>query len=293
MKILSRFYSIKLNFSLKLFITFLIFITPTKIFAASVSSSPQRLNVNSEGAVLYGSKNYSGAVMSAYQKVYAMNFEIWKPYDLPAGWYATFDGFPVAQIAENRWVYGQLNIDGSIRPTNILVGSVIPSNVPGIVRIATVWSYGKYINTPEFLRIQQYKCTHMGWLNDKMLDTLIAWKSRQPGVFVWLGNRWRRFEPNSGEYTWQMLKRLTPYINDELRKNNVLFYGSEPVEAANLAREWGMIWSGRVILSSLKNYSKESGSSGENVTSMQDSSSSGNDSTPQENVDSSPKWDVD
>ncbi len=286
------FYSSKLKFILKLFIAFLIFITPTKIFA----STPQRLTVNSGGAILYGSKTYSGAVMSAYQKVYAMNFEIWKPYDLPAGWYATFDGFPVAQIAENRWVYGQLNIDGTIRPTNILVGSVIPSNVPGIVRIATVWSYGKYIDSPEFLKIQNYRCTHMGWLNDNMLNTLISWNSKKAGVWVWLGNRWKRFEPNSGEYTWQMLKRFTPYINDELRKNNVYFYESEPVEAADLARQWGMIWGGRVILTSLKNFSKDSGGSGESVTSMKDSSSSssGDNSAPKENnKDSTPKWDVD
>ena len=74
---------------------------------------------------------YTGAVMNAYQQVYAMNFEIWRPSDIPAGWYATFDGFPVAQIAENRWVYGQIGIDGVISPTNVLVGSVIPGNIPG------------------------------------------------------------------------------------------------------------------------------------------------------------------
>ncbi|MBQ3646064.1 MAG: hypothetical protein II960_05605 [Synergistaceae bacterium] len=257
----------------------------------SYSATAQRLSVNPGGTVLYGTENYSGAVMSAYQKTYAMNFEIWKPYDLPAGWYATFDGFPVAQIAENRWVYGQLYIDGAIRPTNILVGSVIPSDVPGLVRIAPVWSYGRYIDTPEFLKIKEYRCNRMGWLKDGRLSTIIAWHTRKTGVYIWLGNRWGFFEPNSGEYTWQMIKRITPYIIEELRKSNAWYDGSEPLEVADLARQWGYIWGGKVILESLKSYRDSGGS--DNVTSMKDSSNSGNNNAaPQENANSNPRWDV-
>ena len=97
---------------------------------ANYADAAERITINpGNGASLQGARTYSGVVMAAYQKVYAMNFEIWKPSDLPAGWYATFDGFPVAQIAENRWVYGQLDIDGTIRPTNVLVGSVVPSKI--------------------------------------------------------------------------------------------------------------------------------------------------------------------
>ena len=245
------------------------------------------------GASLQGARTYSGVVMSAYQKVYAMNFEIWKPSDLPAGWYATFDGFPVAQIAENRWVYGQLGIDGTIQPTNVLVGSVVPSSVPGLARIAAVWSYGRSVNSPEFQRIRKLMCNRMGWLNDGYVNTIIAGNTNKPGVWVWLGDRWKRLTPRTGEYTWQMLKRLSPYIADELRKNHAWYQGGEPMEVADLARQWGYIWSGRVILESLRTFQDSNGDSGQ-VTSFRDNSSSSSETTtPPEPERTTPQWDVD
>ena len=272
------------------------------LFLSSCSSpsfSAERLEFQPGGVVLYGARSYSGAVMSAYQKAYAMNFEIWKPHDLPAGWYATFDGFPVAQIAENRWVYGQINIDGSIMPTNILVGSVVPSRVPGISRIAAVWSWGKSIDSPKFRWIKNVNINRLGWLNTEYVNTIIAWNTHKPGVYFWLGNKWKKFTPRSGEYTWQMIKRLSPWLAAELRKNHVWLDGGEPIEVADLVRQWGMIWGGRVILESLRTYGLESGrdAASENTTSFSSNSSSGNgnNDTPQENEnnDNGGQWDVD
>ena len=245
------------------------------------------------GASLQGTRTYSGVVMAAYQKVYAMNFEIWKPSDLPAGWYATFDGFPVAQIAENRWVYGQLDIDGTIRPTNVLVGSVVPSNVPGLARVAAVWSYGRSVNSPEFQKIRKMRCNRMGWLNDGYVNTIIAWNTRKPDVYIWLGDRWKKLTPRTGEYTWQMLKRLSPWIADELRKNHAWYQGGEPMEIADLARQWGYIWGGRVILESLKAY-RDSNGSGGHVTSFRGTSSgSSGSSAPAQHESPGAQWDVD
>ena len=68
------------------------------------------------------------------------------------------------------------------------------------------------------------------------------------------------------------------------------------MEVADLARQWGYIWSGKVILESLRNY-KDSDGGGGSVTSMRDSSSSGGGNSsptppePQENT--TPQWDVD
>ncbi|MBQ7220361.1 MAG: hypothetical protein IJS28_05210 [Synergistaceae bacterium] len=261
---------------------------------ANYADAAERITINpGNGASLQGARTYSGVVMAAYQKVYAMNFEIWKPSDLPAGWYATFDGFPVAQIAENRWVYGQLDIDGTIRPTNVLVGSVVPSSVPGLARVAAVWSYGRSVNSPEFQKIRDYRCNRMGWLNDGYVNTIIAWNTHRPGVYVWLGNRWKRLTPRTGEYTWQMLKRLSPWIADELRKNHAWYQGGEPMEIADLARQWGYIWGGRVILESLKAFKDSNGSEGQ-VTSFRESSSgSSESSTPPSKENTGPQWDVD
>ena len=252
--------------------------------------------------ITFPEKSYSAAVMSAYQEPYAMNFEIWKPYDLPAGWYATFDGFPVAQIAENRWVYGQVNIDGAIKPTNVLVGSVIPANVPDLARIASYWGYEKLFDDPAFRKILNYMCNRMGWLYlpEQNVNTVIAWHTQRVGVWIWLGNRWSRFEPNGSEYTWQMLKRLAPYIAKQLKKNNVHYLGGEPVEVADFARQSGYIWGGRVILEKLKSYEDRGGTTTTTtgaITSMRDeksSTSGGGSSGPQEKKSNpGPQWDVD
>ncbi len=273
--------------------TLLLTLAALSVSLTGESRAVERLSiVPGGGASLQGTRTYSGVVMSAYQKVYAMNFEIWKPSDLPAGWYATFDGFPVAQIAENRWVYGQIALDGAIVPTNVLVGSVVPSSVPGLARIAAVWSYGKAMNSPEFQRIRKTFCNRMGWFNDGYVNTIIAWQTSQPGVWIWLGNRWRKFEPRTGEYTWQMLKRLRPYIASELGKHNAWYQGGEPMEVADLARQWGYIWGGRVILETLKTY-HDSGGGDSTVTSMREAPSSSGGSTPSEPQNSGPQWDVD
>ena len=237
----------------------------------------------------------SSPVMQAYQRAYAMNFEIFRPVNLPAGWYATFDGFPVAQVAENRWVYGQLNYDGAIRPTNILVGSVIPSSVPGLLRVAAVPLYEAFLHTPEYMKIREARINRMGWLYDDGMNTIIAWHTSSPVLRVWLGDRWIRLEPNSGEYVWQMLLRWKGLIIDELRKNRVIFY-DEPLEAANLARQWGYIWAGRVILRKLRNYKSDGGDGGSNVTSLSDNSGGGSNNTPDNNNGNNKsrgQWDVD
>ncbi len=261
------------------------------------SDGAERLSVRPGGVILEGARSYRGAVMAAYQKPYAMNFEIWKPSDLPAGWYATFDGFPVAQIAENRWVYGQLGIEGAITPTNILVGSVIPSRVPGLVRVAAIWSWGKNLNSREFLSIKDKRINRMGWLNTETLNTIIAWHTHSPGVYIWLGDRWRRFEPTAGEYTYRMIKRISPWVSDELRKNNAYYYGGEPLEVADLARQWGYIWAGRVVLGSLKMYGHDGGNDGDRTTTTTTISENSGETTtspgPQEPTRNEGQWDVD
>ena len=204
--------------------TLLLTLAALSVSLSGEAIAVERLTITPEGrASLQGTRTYSGVVMSAYQKVYAMNFEIWKPSDLPAGWYATFDGFPVAQIAENRWVYGQFALDGAIVPTNVLVGSVVPSSVPGLARIAAVWSYGRAINSPEFQKIREHNCNRMGWINDNYISTVIAWRTSQPGVWVWLGNRWKKFTPSSGGSAGYVLHRNRIFIFNELRNNNVIF----------------------------------------------------------------------
>ena len=275
-----------------------VMIAAVMLSLSSPSYCVERLSVRPGGVMLEGARSYRGAVMAAYQKAYAMSFEIWRPQDLPAGWYATFDGFPVAQIAENRWVYGQMNTAGTIQPTNILVGSVIPSRVPGLARVAALWSWGRNLDSKEFLYIRECRVNRMGWLDTETLNTIIAWNTHRPGVYVWLGDRWKRFEPRAGEYTWQMLKRLSPWIADQLRRNGAYLYGGEPLEVADLARQWGYIWGGRVILESLKTYGNDGGRDSQSTTtSLSDKSGTSTETNtntgPQEPSRNEGQWDVD
>ena len=242
-------------------------------------------------------------VMAAYQKAYAMNFEIWKPSNLPAGWYATFDGYPVAQIAENRWVYGRIDTAGNIFPSDILVGSVIPTDVPALVRAVSSWGYGLDFTSKEFLKVRKYMCDRIGWYNDGSINTIIAWNSYNAGVWLWMGKRWKNIMPGSGEYMWQTLKRMRPYLAKELYKNHVYFVdGDDSSELANLARQWGMLWAGRVVLERhLTAYnsggggretSLESSSGGGGSTSLSDSSNNGGGGNGNGGNTGGPHWDV-
>ena len=64
------------------------------------------------------------------QPAYAgMNFYVYRPYNLPEGWYVTFDGYPVARTSSGVWVYGAMSGSGLIQ-TAFVVGSVNPASLP-------------------------------------------------------------------------------------------------------------------------------------------------------------------
>lgn len=226
----------------------LLLLIASQAHAASLRYSNFNYNLNNF--------NNNFASMGAYQQAYAMNFDVYQPSGLPSGWYATFDGFPVTQVSPNKWVYGQVGYDGAIIPTDILVGSVIPQNVPGLARAAFTGNYGAQVNSEAFRKILNYDVNRMGVLNDNALRTIIAWNTQRPSVYLWLGDRWKRFSPGAGEYAWQVLKNNQAWINEELRRNGVIAYG-DTFDFANAARQWGVLWIGDVDLLQL-NYIRHS-----------------------------------
>ncbi len=230
-----------------------------------------------------------GAVIAAYQQPYAMNFEVWKPMGLPAGWYATFDGFPVAQAAQNRWVYGQLGPDGALVPTCVLVGSVVPGQVPGLTRIAATGLCGRYVNDPEFCKIMDYRCDRMGIIRDPLARTVVAWRSGSEGAWVWLGDRWKKIKPLAGEYTWHALKRRRQWIGEELRKNCIWWFCVEPCDFANLARQWGLLWGGEICLDALGGYRGGDGAENRDFRNLPAGRTP---DTPEKKPDNGGQWDV-
>jgi hypothetical protein len=205
-------------------------------------------------------------VIAAYQEPYAMNFQVYWMAELPSGWYATFDGYPVAQIAPNRWVYGRVKRPGSIVPTEVLVGAVVPMDVPELARVAvSSWRGGVY-ETRAFRSIALSGLDNMGVLNDPLAYTPVAWKTGEAGLRVWLGNRWHSIVPAAGQSTSQALLARHPYIVRTLRKRNAYWTRSDTQDLADLAREWGYIWRGAIPFASLTGRRDNDGSENESFS---------------------------
>jgi uncharacterized membrane protein YgcG len=200
------------------------------------------------------SSSRPASVMAAYQKIYGMNFEIYRSEGLSPGWFVTFDGYPVAQVAPNHWVYGRVERPGTLVPTDVAVGSVAPMDVPELARAAvSLWRGGAY-ETKAFQGIAFSGLDNMGVLDDPLAYTPIAWKSGSPGLRVWLGNRWYRVVPGGGQSTAQALKAQYPFIVRTLREKNEPWTRSDTLELADLSRDWGYLWRGHVAFSELYRY---------------------------------------
>lgn len=184
-------------------------------------------------------------VIAAYQKVYGMNFEVWLPQGFPSGWYATFDGYPVAQVASNHWVYGRLE-RGILVPTNIAVGSVVPMDLPYLARAAVSLERSGVIQTPPFQSIAMSGLDNMGVLDDPLAPVPVAWKTGSSELVVWLGDRWFRIVTSSGQRTFQALEMKHPFIVRRLQERNVVWTRTDTEALADIAREWGFVWHGKV-----------------------------------------------
>jgi len=197
-------------------------------------------------------------VIAAYQEIYRMNFEVLPQIGLPSSWYVTFDGYPVAQVRPNHWVYGTAH-QGVLVPTEVAVGAVVPMNVPQLARVAvSSWRCGVY-DTKQFRTIALSGLDNMGVLDDPLAYTPIAWKSGEAGFRIWLGDRWYRIAPAAGQSSSQALMAQHPYIIRTLNEKNAIWSMSDTQELADLAREWGYLWRGHIPFASLQGY-RDSGS---------------------------------
>ena len=83
----------------------------------------------------------SGAEASTYiaepvlvtQPAYSgLSFYVYRPHNMPAGWFVTQDGgYPVIQSGNGVWVYGYTQPGGSLVPSTYVVGSVDPRTLGG------------------------------------------------------------------------------------------------------------------------------------------------------------------
>jgi len=211
--------------------------------------------------VLAGGAN-AGTTIAAYQEIYNMNFEVADQAGVPAGWFVTFDGYPVAQVRPNHWVYGRTVNPGVLIPTEVAVGSVVPMDVPQLARVALPLLHSGAYDTEQFRSITLSRFDSMGVLDDPFAYTPIAWKKGEAGLRIWLGDNWYTIVPSAGKSAYQALMDKRPFIVTTLSKKSVVWTMSDTQELADLAREWGYLWHGHVPFASLRAHSSLESSGG-------------------------------
>ncbi len=218
------------------------------------------------------------------QPVYAgMSFYVYRPYNMPSGWFVTFDGYPITRTAAGVWVYGSYN-GAALLPTSYVVGSIHPQSLPIVqyVPSAAVSSMQQIQVTPlpplppsqpllgypvpaavtipptyvpEWTT--QSSFTSIGTWN-KLVDRMgilekprvpIAWKGDRPeALFVWTGKSWYQIQarPGISEKPSEMIKEHLYALTRMVKNNAFEWKDADTALLANQAAVWGYLWMGRI-----------------------------------------------
>ena len=211
-----------------------------------------------------------------------MQFYVHQARNLPDGWYATYDGYPVTQAPDGLWVYGAYS-GPYLVPTNLVVGSVIPSLAglspypaqspvyhpaatayvfppPSPIVAVTVSakrtreiSYLPYVAgwqlNPQFMTLGSWtnEVDRIGILRG--LGIPVAWRGRSPTtLYVWNGTVWQRIEPGRRERPLTALKKNSRYLNSLIDKNVLLYYRAHVSFLIQQAARWNYYWMGEMKL---------------------------------------------
>ena len=186
----------------------------------------------------------------AYQEKYDMSFFVWEPAGLHNKWYATYDGYPVAEIERNLWVYGVIGNAGQLIESTIAVGSVDPktvyilSTLPSFINVNVDEENGATGPLDSLKGIFKTKCNSFGIAYTNASHTPIAWKSDTFEVYMWGGKKWVRIYGNNGEWMRDTIRRDSNIIADMLRDNGIIWTQLDTYEFANYVRIAGYTWIG-------------------------------------------------
>jgi len=180
-----------------------------------------------------------------YQAKYDMSFFVWRPLGLQSKWFATYDGYPVTEIARNQWVYGVIGNAGQLTESIITVGSVAPNTVH-ILRPLPLSIDNKRLfksdKTDSLKEIFNTKCDNFGIAYTNASFTPIAWKSGASKVYMWGGKKWVPIFQQRGERLADAIKRNSNIVADMLRKNKIIWTQIDTHEFANYIRSAGYTW---------------------------------------------------
>lgn len=213
---------------------------------------------------------------SAYS---GMTFYVYKPYNMPPGWYVTLDGYPVKKNPDGMWVYGTSE-GPNLVATNYVVGSVVPSmagltkwitdvqiselrKLPnaemqsvrqgGFTRsqMAQGKNYSTYIPdwtyNPAFMAIGNWKGSvdRIGVLNNPIAP--IAWKGEHPKVlYIWTGKTWYQLDVQESRTPVNAIRRDYTNLRRFIRGSGFKWYEQDMPILAQQAKAWGYYWLGEI-----------------------------------------------
>jgi len=209
------------------------------------------------------------------QPAYAgMRFYVYKPYNLPKDWYATFDGYPVVKNKDGVWVYGTY-AGPNLVPTHYVVGSVIPSMASlspyaNPVQISSISSLPQLVAQPQTMIVGNppTQSTYMpAWLFDGRFMALgrwkdsvdrvgvlhrsnipVAWRGSFPKViYAWNGDSWHQMLAREDERPARVLKNNLYTLTKQIRRNNFVWYEADLLMLSQQAGQWGYYWMGEVM----------------------------------------------
>ncbi|MCF4113405.1 MULTISPECIES: hypothetical protein [Dethiosulfovibrio] len=194
------------------------------------------------------------------QPVYdGMSFYVYRPYNMPAGWFVTYDGYPVSRGNGGNWVYGVPRNDGTLVHTGYVVGSVVPFQQANLTPVVTVpanngvMTSGAMPLTPRWLADDNF-LTVTRW--HRMVDRLavlhkpkipLAWKGDRPEVlYGWTGKSWYQMICKDGESPAETLKRHVYELTRMYKQNGSRWNDGDTAVLAAHAPAWGFLWVGRI-----------------------------------------------
>ncbi|MCL2010927.1 MAG: hypothetical protein FWG71_10360 [Synergistaceae bacterium] len=203
-----------------------------------------------------------------------MRFYVYKPYNMPEGWYATFDGYPVYKNKDGVWVYGTY-AGPNLIPTHYVVGSVVPSMaglVPYMnpVQISSVSNTPQLVSQPPLITAGKLpsQSTYMpDWLFNGRFMALgrwkdsvdrigvlhrvnipVAWRGNSPKViYAWNGHSWHQMLAREGQRPARVLRNNLYTLTRQVKQHGFIWYEADMPVLSQQAAQWGYYWMGEVM----------------------------------------------
>jgi hypothetical protein len=207
-----------------------------------------------------------------------MRFYVYKPYNTPPNWYATFDGYPVTRNKDGVWVYGTF-AGPNLTPTHYVVGSVLPSMAglspythalqisstttlqpappilaqqPAVVNVPASGAQSTYMPdwlfNGRFMAVGQWKNSvdRVGILRRPGIP--LAWKGDRPKViYAWNGKIWHQMMAREEQRPTDVLRANLYTLTRQVKRNGFTWYDADMPLLSQQAGKWGFYWMGEIM----------------------------------------------